>query len=171
MPRLKKYENEWDKKRRRALRRVIYNKLDEIDPTDHQHLLTITPRHAADYKNFGEADVEFGAGRGMDCSGSCKWYLALKGKLGMDWGVCANPRSHRSGLLTFEHQGCSHFQPMSKVDKLYEKAVEFVERNKGVTATRLRRRFRIGYSRAVRLMEALNRAGVHYWESLEEKEK
>jgi len=23
-----------------------------------------------------------------------------------DWGVCINPKSHRYGLLTFEHQGC-----------------------------------------------------------------
>lgn len=26
--------------------------------------------------------------------------------LGYDWGVCINPRSPRSSLLTFEHEGC-----------------------------------------------------------------
>ena len=29
--------------------------------------------------------------------------------LSMDWGVCTNQRSHRCGLLTFEHQGCPAF--------------------------------------------------------------
>jgi hypothetical protein len=27
-----------------------------------------------------------------------------------DWGVCGNPQSARSGLLTFEHQGCPEFE-------------------------------------------------------------
>jgi hypothetical protein len=27
-----------------------------------------------------------------------------------DWGICANPKSHRCGLLTFEHQGCLAFE-------------------------------------------------------------
>ncbi len=50
-----------------------------------------------------------------DCSGGCKWYYTLedRGKqhIGMDWGICANVKSHRSGLLTFEHQGCEEFEP------------------------------------------------------------
>ena len=28
----------------------------------------------------------------------------------MDWGVCANVKSPRKGLLTFEHQGCKEFE-------------------------------------------------------------
>lgn len=39
-----------------------------------------------------------------DCSCGCRWFLPLDGKLGNDWGVCANPDSPRTGLLTFEHQ-------------------------------------------------------------------
>ncbi len=45
-----------------------------------------------------------------DCSTGCKWFYQLQGKVGLDWGVCANPLSPRSGLLTFEHQGCFQFE-------------------------------------------------------------
>jgi hypothetical protein len=30
--------------------------------------------------------------------------------ISLDWGVCVNPKSHRCGLLTFEHQGCPEFE-------------------------------------------------------------
>jgi len=33
--------------------------------------------------------------------------------LGSDWGICANPKSPRAGLLTFEHQGCPQFRELS----------------------------------------------------------
>ncbi|NJL56120.1 hypothetical protein HC928_13770 [bacterium] len=36
--------------------------------------------------------------------------FAIRGQLGMDWGVCANPASPRASLLTFEHQGCQAFE-------------------------------------------------------------
>ncbi len=45
-----------------------------------------------------------------DCSCGCRHYVLLEGKEGADWGVCANPRSPRAGLLTFEHQGCEFFE-------------------------------------------------------------
>jgi len=50
-----------------------------------------------------------------DCSGGCKWFYKLqdpneKALISCDWGVCANPKSHRCGLLTFEHQGCFEFE-------------------------------------------------------------
>ena len=45
-----------------------------------------------------------------DCSCGCTWFHILEGVRGMDWGVCFNPRSHRAGLLTFEHQGCDKFE-------------------------------------------------------------
>src|SRR5574342_463058 len=37
---------------------------------------------------------------GPDCSSGCIHFLKLPGKLGLDWGVCANPASPRAGLLT-----------------------------------------------------------------------
>lgn len=38
-----------------------------------------------------------------DCSCGCKYFIALKETLGNDWGICANPKSPRAGLLTWEH--------------------------------------------------------------------
>jgi hypothetical protein len=45
-----------------------------------------------------------------DCSGNCRWYHVLASRRGADWGVCANPKSPRAGLLTFEHQGCPQYE-------------------------------------------------------------
>jgi hypothetical protein len=49
-----------------------------------------------------------------DCSAGCIHYYRLAShddeELGRDWGVCINPKSHRCGLLTFEHQGCKFFE-------------------------------------------------------------
>lgn len=47
--------------------------------------------------------------QGMDCSCNCRFFLKLRGELGYDWGVCANPNSPRAGLLTFEHMGCKNY--------------------------------------------------------------
>ena len=44
-----------------------------------------------------------------DCSRGCRHFVPLKDPHGSDWGVCSNPRSHRRGLLTWEHMaghGC-----------------------------------------------------------------
>jgi hypothetical protein len=60
-----------------------------------------------DFRPWGERDRD--AEWGPDCSCGCKFFLKLPGQLGNDWGVCWNPESPRSGLLTFEHQGCRHF--------------------------------------------------------------
>ena len=51
-----------------------------------------------------------------DCSCGCKHYMPLAGALGADWGMCANPRSPRAGLLTFEHQGCEFFEYDDRID-------------------------------------------------------
>jgi hypothetical protein len=47
---------------------------------------------------------------GSDCNCGCKHYYVLAGEMRFDWGVCMKPKSHRCGLLTFEHQGCPHFE-------------------------------------------------------------
>jgi hypothetical protein len=60
----------------------------------------------SDYEPYGDTDRQ----NSGDCSCGCRWYHLLAGKRGEDWGVCANQASPRSGLLTFEHQGCPHFQ-------------------------------------------------------------
>ena len=47
-----------------------------------------------------------------DCSRGCKYFVPLKEPHEFDWGVCANPKSPRKGLLTWEHQtGESCFEP------------------------------------------------------------
>jgi hypothetical protein len=47
---------------------------------------------------------------GPDCSCGSKWFQEPAGQRGMDWGVCSHPQSPRSGLLTFEHMGCTFFE-------------------------------------------------------------
>lgn len=70
-----------------------------------------------DYKPWGQTDKDDPAAPGgwwADCSSGCRYYLVLadvgEERLSMDWGICVNPKSHRCGLLTFEHQGCPAFE-------------------------------------------------------------
>ena len=69
----------------------------------HDELWGVCHVHGLKWKGWVEET------EGADCSSGCKWYHLLEGKRGMDWGVCFNPKSRRSGLLTFEHMGCEHF--------------------------------------------------------------
>jgi len=71
----------------------------------HEHLWTLVQQLPGDYEPYGQRERE-----GSDCSCGCKHFLELAGKLGLDWGVCANSKSARCGLLTFEHQGCAAFE-------------------------------------------------------------
>lgn len=68
-----------------------------------------------DYTDYG-GDVERWADSTKDypdCSSGCRHFRRLHSGYenveDADWGVCANPKSPRAGLLTFEHQtglGC-----------------------------------------------------------------
>lgn len=73
--------------------------------------------HPKDYDPWGE-DVRWADPNRPypDCSGGCKWAIPLEDLLGADWVVCANPKSHRAGLLTFEHQGCPQWE-MDETDE------------------------------------------------------
>ena len=73
----------------------------------HEELLSVCKYLSSDYEPYGKLD----RGENNDCSCGCKFYHVLEGELGMDWGTCTNPQSHRKGLLTFEHQGCPEFEP------------------------------------------------------------
>ncbi len=44
-----------------------------------------------------------------DCSNGCRYFKRLLDSPD-DYGVCVNLASHRCGLLTFEHQGCTKWQ-------------------------------------------------------------
>jgi hypothetical protein len=77
----------------------------------HEHLWSVCKKLPEDYHPWGTITDdkrvnERGEELWLDCSQGCVWYLPVEGLLSMDWGVCTNPKSHRAGLLTFEHQGC-----------------------------------------------------------------
>lgn len=72
----------------------------------HDRLWTVCRRLPTDFEPYGKRYRN-----APDCSCGCRHFAKLPGALGMDWGVCFNPRSPRSGLLTFEHQGCEVFEP------------------------------------------------------------
>jgi hypothetical protein len=77
---------------------------------DHTHLLGIMKVLPTDYADRG-GTIERGHGDETypDCSSGCRWAVWLGGPFADDWCVCANPKSPRLGLLTFEHQtgyGC-----------------------------------------------------------------
>lgn len=81
---------------------VILNDLGETLPD----LLHTVCRHLpTDFEPYGKRERN-----AADCSYGCRHFLKLPEPLNFDWGVCINPRSPRSGLLTFEHQGCEFFE-------------------------------------------------------------
>ncbi len=75
----------------------------------HEILWSLCRRLPSDFAPYGERDRDT-ADPCADCSCGCRHYVPLSGELGADWGVCANANSPRAGLLTFEHQGCPHFE-------------------------------------------------------------
>jgi len=83
--------------------------LNDVGDTLHDRLHTVCRHLPTDFQPYGKR-----LRNGPDCSTGCKYFLKLPGKLGLDWGVCINPRSPRSGLLTFEHQGCEFFEAESQ---------------------------------------------------------
>ncbi len=78
------------------------------DYYEHRRLLRLVKKLPQDFEPYGKQSREVDEYR-CDCSCGCKFYRELDGDLGADWGVCTNPKSHRCGLLTFEHQGCLQF--------------------------------------------------------------
>jgi hypothetical protein len=80
----------------------------------HEHLLSVVKKLPTDFEPWGKREP----GTGGDCSCGCRWFHVLKGSLESDWGICANPKSPRVGLLTFEHQGCPQFEHDKRWDYL-----------------------------------------------------
>jgi len=164
----KKDHENFKARRQIAIKKALNKQNDQIDPEDHCHLLAIVPQSAMDYTSLGggQAGMDLGYGCGRDCSSGCKWYLELAGGPGRDWGVCANPKSHRVGLLTFEHQGCAHFEHISIIDKKYDKAAEVAAemygRNEMVTSTEVARRLKISAGRAKKIMRGIKRHLIGY---------
>jgi hypothetical protein len=73
----------------------------------HDRLWLVTTKLPQDYEPYGQVE----RGYLPDCSSGCRYFVRLGGDVGLDWGVCSNPQSHRRGLLTFEHMGCPQCQP------------------------------------------------------------
>jgi hypothetical protein len=77
--------------------------------SQHKRFLTVVKNLPQDYAPYGSTERE-----GFDCSCGCKHYVPVHDDstrdASMDWGVCTNAASHRSGMLTFEHQGCNKFE-------------------------------------------------------------
>ncbi len=78
----------------------------------HDELLKLVKHLDSDFEPYGKRSRE--ADYGPDCSCGCRYFVPLEGNLGLDWGVCVNPKSPRCGLLTFEHQGCKEFEDDGK---------------------------------------------------------
>jgi hypothetical protein len=83
-----------------------------MSDSTHQRLHSVVKRLPSDFEPYGQRsrDDEWGP----DCSCGCRWFIPLEGELRLDWGICYNPGSPRSGLLTFEHQGCPEFEDEEK---------------------------------------------------------
>ncbi|XEC33144.1 DUF3027 domain-containing protein [Streptomyces fradiae] len=41
--------------------------------------------------------------------GGCRFWVALSGEMGRDWGVCTRTDSGYDGRVRFEHDGCDAF--------------------------------------------------------------
>ena len=82
------------------------------DEITHEKMMAVVQKLPGDYAPWGEVvrweqeDEAY-----PDCSHGCAFAAWLEGALGADWCVCTNPSSHRTGLLTFEHQVCRAFEP------------------------------------------------------------
>jgi len=131
-----KERTESEKERKRIRRLAQRQSARELRVTPgfqlHEHLLQITKALPTDVVPWGQTEV----GTYGDCSCGCRWYHVLAGRLGSDWGICANPASPRSGLLTFEHQGCPEFERDPRWDYLDsaagQKALREFEEGEGV---------------------------------------
>jgi hypothetical protein len=98
----------------------------------HDELWLVCKKLPEDYEPYGQE-----AERRMDCSCGCRWYHVVAGAEGADWGVCFSPKSHRSGLLTFEHQGCHHFEQEDDDEPLTpEEEAELAEAYEDIAAGR-----------------------------------
>lgn len=98
-----------------AARKVLTELRATPQGKEHARLLKLVPKRPEDYEPWGENERWKDPSRAYpDCSGGCKFARWLEDRpgisLGTDWCVCTNPKSHRCGLLTFEHQGCQAFK-------------------------------------------------------------
>jgi hypothetical protein len=84
----------------------------------HDRLAANCRRLPGDYKPWGLVERWADSSQSYpDCSHGCRFAVWLEGTAGYDWCVCTNPKSHRSGMLTFEHQGCQQMKLAPRTKK------------------------------------------------------
>ncbi len=93
----------------------------------HEELLAVYKKLTGDFEPWGRRLRETEEDWFPDCSCGCRFLHCLEGSRGMDWGVCFNPKSPRSGLLTFEHMGCDQYDPTEDEDEDEEKKAKDIE--------------------------------------------
>ena len=99
-----RYELTSTPKRNESFKDFWWQEHRECHTREHDRLIKLMVRRPEDFAPWGEADRDVDGGPSPDCSSGCKWARRLEPPLDMDWLVCTNPKSHRCGLLTFEHQ-------------------------------------------------------------------
>ena len=62
--------------------------------------------------------------------GGCRFWLALSGEVGLDFGVCANERSPFFMRVQFEHDGCDFYEPGGEWHEPVPEFDAFLEREK-----------------------------------------
>ena len=75
----------------------------------HDKLFQIVSRLETDFEPFGRVTQD----GHPDCSNGCRHFVKLAHGAADQWGVCGNHLSPRAGMLTFEHQGCAAFEPIT----------------------------------------------------------
>jgi hypothetical protein len=108
---LMKERSQSEKQERRRIRSVIKRQCaneGQVTPRyqTHEQLWQIFRKLPTDFEPYGLIKRE----TICDCSAGRRWFQELAGRRGQERGVCTNPRSPRTGLLTFEHQGCQEFE-------------------------------------------------------------
>ena len=91
----------------------------------HEELWRIIKKLPSDFEPYGQRNRD--ADYGPDCSCGCRHFVKLAGDLGNDWGVCANRKSPRAGLLTFEHMGCKEFEEQGESDPESETSISEIK--------------------------------------------
>jgi hypothetical protein len=81
---------------------------------NHEQLFDIARRLPTDFEPWGQRHRD--APTQPDCSCECRFFNRLDGGAGLDWGVCANSRSLRAGLLTYQNFGCLEFEQANSDD-------------------------------------------------------
>jgi|SRR5580700_3771393 hypothetical protein len=118
---MKQQWNDKERRRKRQIRRILgLRSKRELRLTpgfqSHEGLWAVAKKLPTDFKPYGKRRRSDGPTY-EDCC-NCRWFHVLAGMRGQDWGVCANPKGPRAGLLTFEHMGCPQYQPDERDDYL-----------------------------------------------------